>query len=646
MEISIWLRAFVVPAVVLLAGPQAFAQRASENPTASAADAFGTRVGNENIGLYNPNSARGFSPAQAGNERIEGLYFDQQGSLGVRVSRSTTMRIGLAAQSYPFPAPTGIADTSLRIPGKTTIVSPSVQFDRPTGMTLASVDMQTPIIIDRLAMSAGTGFFRSVHDYRGSNLGGNIGALLQWTPKDNVEILPFIVGMKFSDGEAQPLLYPAGAYLPPKYDRSVFFGQDWADRNSHELNFGVVARATLWTNWRLQAGLFRSTQTVAENFLVFYRNVQPNGVANLDILKYPEHRSASTSGEVRASGVFSDGPWRHTVHIATRGRMSDRIFGGGSTVSFGPTVIGQYRPVPEPTYTFGLRDDDKVDQFTPGVSYIGQWANVGEFSVGLQKSFYHRTVGKVGAPTTATTKSQPWLYNGTLAVYPTSSLAFYGSYTRGLEEFGNAPEDVVNRGEPLPAAGTKQIDAGLRYRITSALSLVAGVFEVSKPYFERNLANVYTDVGALTHQGVEISLTGQPFEGLRIVSGVLFLKGRITGLPVDQGLIGNIEPGAPPRTVLLNVQYGASSWHGVTVDADVNVRGTMLANRANTLRVPTQATLSLGMRLPFEVLHAKANLRLQVENVTNTYGWNVSGSSGRYSAGGGREFKSRLIADF
>ena len=646
MRIKLWFWVLVVPMGLLLVSSGARAQRASENPTAAAADAFGTRVGNENIGLYNSNNARGFSPAQAGNERIEGLYFDQQGNLGIRVSRSVTMRIGLAAQSYPFPAPTGISDISLRIPGKSTVVSPALQLDRPTGMTLASVDMQTPLIADKLAMSAGTGFFRSINDYRGSNLGGNIGALFQWTPKDDVEIIPFVVAMMNRDQEQQPLLYTAGAYLPPKYDRSVFFGQDWADRNSHELNFGMVARGTVWTNWRLQAGIFRSTQVIPENHLVFYNKIQPNGIANLDILRYPEHSSASTSGEIRASGIFSDGPWRHTVHIAVRGRLSDRIFGGGNTVSFGPATVGISRPVLEPTYTLGVRDQDKVNQATPGIAYIGQWVNVGEFSVGLQKSFYHRTIGKVGLPTTATTQSQPWLYNGTLAIYATQDISFYGSYTRGLEEFGNAPEDVVNRGEPLPAEGTKQIDAGLRYRITPALSLVAGVFEVSKPYFERNLVNVYTDVGSLSHKGIEVSFTGQPIPGLRIVSGALFLKARISGLPIDQGLIGDISPGTPPRTILFNVQYGAPSWGGITVDADINARGSMVANRANTLRVPALTTLSVGLRFPFEVLHAKANLRMQIENVTNAYGWNVSGSSGRYSANGAREFKTRLVADF
>ena len=101
----------------------ACAQRAADNALAAAQDAFGTTVGNENIGLYSTNNARGFSPTQAGNLRIEGLYFDQQVNLGNRLLRGSTIRIGLSAQSYPFPAPTGIVDYQLRLPGEQFLTS-------------------------------------------------------------------------------------------------------------------------------------------------------------------------------------------------------------------------------------------------------------------------------------------------------------------------------------------------------------------------------------------------------------------------------------------------------------------------------------------------------------------------------------------
>ena len=44
----------------------------------SAGDAFGKTVGTEKIGIYNSDDIRGFYPIEAGNARMEGLYFDQQ----------------------------------------------------------------------------------------------------------------------------------------------------------------------------------------------------------------------------------------------------------------------------------------------------------------------------------------------------------------------------------------------------------------------------------------------------------------------------------------------------------------------------------------------------------------------------------------
>jgi iron complex outermembrane receptor protein len=82
--------------------------RAAENAVRSAGDAFGTSIGRETIGLYNADNVRGFSPTQAGNVRIDGLYFDQVWGLNPRLRRATTIRVGLLALGSPFPAPTGM----------------------------------------------------------------------------------------------------------------------------------------------------------------------------------------------------------------------------------------------------------------------------------------------------------------------------------------------------------------------------------------------------------------------------------------------------------------------------------------------------------------------------------------------------------
>src|SRR5580693_1878902 len=83
------------------------------NVVSSAEDAFGITLGPESLGLYNPGSVRGFSPTLAGNVRIDGLYFDQQGSMFDRLVTDTRIRVGLAAVGFPWPAPSGIVDYSL-----------------------------------------------------------------------------------------------------------------------------------------------------------------------------------------------------------------------------------------------------------------------------------------------------------------------------------------------------------------------------------------------------------------------------------------------------------------------------------------------------------------------------------------------------
>ncbi|MEQ9449146.1 MAG: hypothetical protein RLN70_09620, partial [Rhodospirillaceae bacterium] len=117
----------------------------------SAQDAFGTSIGEESIGLYSSQEARGFSPRDAGNMRIEGLFYDQQGNFGFsnQLIQRTTIRVGLSAQSYPFPAPTGIADIRLRLPGNEIRTSVSAVHG-PYRNYSGQVDLETPVVKGKL----------------------------------------------------------------------------------------------------------------------------------------------------------------------------------------------------------------------------------------------------------------------------------------------------------------------------------------------------------------------------------------------------------------------------------------------------------------------------------------------------------------
>ncbi|MGE4063258.1 MAG: TonB-dependent receptor [Rhodospirillaceae bacterium] len=635
----------VFAACSFLFSASALAQRANENVVASAEDAFGTSIGNESIGLYGAMEARGFSPKEAGNMRIQGLYYDQQGNFGYtnQVASSTSIRVGLSAQSYPFPAPTGIADIRLRLPGQRLVRSFSAHAGPYTSFG-AQADLDIPRGRGNLGAVLSVAAAQKDMDFHSIFYYVDVAGTLYWTPNDLTEVIGFYNRSHAWDGEAPPPIFTAGDFLPPKIDRSFLAGPDFKqDRERIQGNFGVIARNAAIENWILQAGVFRSTNLLNGDFNMLYRNTQRDGSSILSIRSRPSPWSASWSGEVRASGVFPEGPRRHTLHFAARGRAGERLFGGEDTVLHGPATIGVRFSVPKPAFNFGPQSDDQIRHGTVGVSYVGLWNGVGEISGGVQKAVYRRTVDYPAR--SATTRTSPWLYNGTLALSATDDLTFYAGYTRGLEDSGIAPESAANPGEALAASITKQVDGGFRYRIWPGSTLVAGVFEVAKPYFDRDAANLFTSVGALTHRGVEVSLSSEPIEGLKVVAGTVLLQARVSGFTVDQGLIAEVPPGRPGTLIRLNANYGPKAWNGFSLSAQVNYESAHWANRLNTFKIDAATVVDVGARYSFPLYGARATVRLDVQNLTNSYIWQVNSASGHFSPSPARRFILRLAAD-
>jgi len=633
-----------VAAAALLCPVAASAQRAADNAVTSADDAFGTTIGDQTVGLYRPTSARGFSPQQAGNIRIDGLYFDQQQDPSDVFVARTVMRVGLGAQSYPFPAPTGIADVQLRRPGNTADGSVTLAFGPYPKSLRADADYATPLVPGKLGAIFGISAKQQQLHWRNTFEQYGLATLFNWTPRDTVDVVAFGEIQHFTNGNAQPFVFSAGAFTPPKFDRSVFYGQDWGYRHRESRNAGIVTVAALGDGWRLRAGAFRSTNEVDPDHNLFYRNVQRDGTAQVDMYLGRTVFVGSNSGEIRLSRVMIEGERQHTVHFSVKGRESARVFGGGDTITIGPGRVGAITPLPQPTFAPGPRSRDKVKQATPGVSYVGRWANVGEFSVGAQKTFYRRAIAQPNVAV-ARTASAPWLYNATVAAFLSENAALYAGYTRGLEESGVAPESAANRGEALPASLTEQVDAGLRYRLGPQITLIAGVFEVKKPFFERDAANIFTEVGDVSHRGAEVSLSGQIIPGLTAVAGAMFLKARVSGGPAASGIIGDVPVARPNRVVSLALQYGPKEWRGFALTTQVNHEGPVFANRVNTLKLPSLTTMDAGARYNFQIMEKSASLRFMVQNVTNVWQWQVA-SSGSLMPSQARRVSLTVVADY
>ena len=625
------LRSVSVTALLLLSATPAIGQRADENVVKAADDAFGTSVGNEKIGLYSAGDVRGFSPVTAGNIRIEGLSLTEHGGFTSRVVSSSTIRVGLTAQNYPFPAPTGIADYALRSSGNEAVLSPLLYFG-PNRTAGVEVDAQIPILRDRLSLAAGLSYRYEEASPGEDSRTFHGGGVLRWRPSERIEIKSFYSRSAIMDDLDVGNIFTAGPYLPPKFERR-YFGLDWTRTEVRRQFYGALASARLNDAWHVRAGLFRSENHVLLNPVELYRNVRPDGSAQGQVVTTGDQRSASTSGQLRSAYAITEGVRRHVVHLAIRGRETERVYGGADVRDFGPAFIGRRIDLPKPDFAFGPLTRDTVRQVTGGIGYEGRWPGTGELSLGVQKTDYRKNVRIPGRAPLAT-KASPWLYNATLALYLTGRLAAYAGYTRGLEDSGVAPADAVNRNSSPPALRTSQRDAGLRYTILPGFNLVAGVFDVRKPYFNTDPDRIYRQLGTVRHRGVELSLAGQPVTGLSVVAGAVFLDADVSGEAVDLGIIGRKPVGTAARNVRANLDYRLPFLPPVSVDLGI----TSLAGRVASaleyaqlgdrqLRTPARTTFDIGARYRFKLGDAPATLRAQVTNLFNVHGWDVSSNA-------------------
>jgi iron complex outermembrane recepter protein len=618
------------------------AQAQDANPVLSADDAFGLSLGRESIGLYNSGSVRGFSPSAAGNLRIDGLYFDQVWGLSNRVRQSSSIRVGLSAQGFAFPAPTGIVDYALRRPGSEPSVSVSTGMD-DFGSAYFDADGAMPLT-ETLAATVGVSISRTGY-YNGTDGKGYTGGLgLWWRPSHGTELGLFTAYSVASDDESSPVLLPAGAQLPPRRRPFLFEGPSWVDYEGSGANHGLLLRHRVSSVWTLRAGLFRSEQRDRTSYSHLLLDVQSDGRGRRLIVADPPSRVTATSGELRAVATLPGAVWQQQWQLGLSGRSRDRQTGGADSRDFGAAQIGQAFEPQQPAWAFGPQTQDAVRQWTAGASYQLRWQRKLEALLGLQQSHYRKAVARPGSPRVSTDDA-PLLFNLSAAWHLSEALALYAGSTRGLEESGTAPDNASNRRQALPAIRTRQVDGGLRWQLQPQLKLVAGLFEVRKPYLNLDASNTFTELGEVSHRGAELSLSGALSPELQLVAGAVLMKPRVQGEAVRLGRVGPRPVGQAERNLRLNLNWRPSNWGGISTDLGASHSSDMASTRDNLVTIPAITVFDAALRWPLHRAGHKLSARLAVSNLFNRRGFELRGS-GSYAERPGRQASLSLNAEF
>ena len=237
----------------------------------------------------------------------------------------------------------------------------------------------------------------------------------------------------------------------------------------------------------------------------------------------------------------------------------------------------------------------------------------------------------------------------------TPSVMAYISYADSLEQGGTAPtgQGVKNEGTTLDPYRSEQYEIGLKADV-NGMNLGAALFRLKRPFAYVDPDDmVYKEQGDQLNKGLELTASGNLWQGLNVYSGVTFLDPKLKNT-VSEDTSNKRVVGVPKVQSNLLVEYNLPSMPELVYSANLHYTGKRAANNTNSTWAGSYTTLDLGTRYSTRISNVPATLRLVVNNVTNERYWasifpgdtDGSGSSASAFAGTAREVRASVTFDF
>jgi len=192
---------------------------------------------------------------------------------------------------------------------------------------------------------------------------------------------------------------------------------------------------------------------------------------------------------------------------------------------------------------------------------------------------------------------------------------------------------------------TWQVDTGARYAITPKLKIIAGLFELQKPYFNLDTSNIDRELGVQQARGIELSVAGEVTENLNVNIGVLDGVVGITGPNLAAEGVGSVAVGQPRLTYVATANYAMPWWPAASLDVRAVHNGPAPESVDNAVYTRPATILNIGGRYRFTAFGENSTLRLQVQNVLATSVWQQLNTPGVFQWPGPRRVFAYITTD-
>ena len=580
---------------------------------------------------------RGIAVENRTNYRLNGsLPLMNFGQVALENKERVEVLKGATALYYGFTSPAGVVNFVTKRAGSVPVNTVGLALD-DNGSAVATADVARRFGQRQefgVRINAAGGTLGSHLDGVGNGNRGFASAALDWRVNERVRLRADL------EYDKRRVTEQAGVNLPPvvggvialprAVDPRRLIGPDWARFETHARNVQLRADVALNQDWALtlEAG-----------------NAETKRERNLPIFRFDNAASVATgAGRITGNSQFADVD-SDMLRAELAGRFSTGALAHDLTLGVSGTDKGQapvyqsnytipvqnlYDPVPIRNASFGaaptrpttaaLDSRDKGLYLVDRVQ-LGQWQLIG----GVRRVDYQSSQGANRYDVSETTPMAAVIWRAR------DDISLYASMAEGLEEGEAAPAGSANEGTRMAPGVSKQKEIGARWRSGGDGGFLTqlALFDIDRPGYYTNAANVFTADGEQRYRGVELSAQGRLTRRLSWQGSAQVLDPEFRG--IGAAYDGKLPENAARRTASSFLAYDLDAMPGLSLTLGAYYTGRRPVNDLNQAWLGGVTLFSVGGRYATQAFGRRTTWQLNVDNAGDKQYW--AGAGTRLSAG-------------
>jgi iron complex outermembrane receptor protein len=556
---------------------------------------------------------------------------------------------GATALYYGFTSPAGVINFVTKRAGATPVSTVGMMVDQ-NGSVVATADVARRFGEQQqvgVRVNAAGGTLGSYMDDVGNGNRKFVSAALDWRVNSRLLLKADLEydsrRVTEQAGIALPTAVNGVITLPPAVDPKRLIGPDWAKFDAQSKNILLRADYALSDDWALTVETGHA-ETARDRSLAIFRLTNAAAlVTGAGRITGNLQHSVVDSSMLRAelAGTVTTGAVQHELSFGAvrTDKGQDPIYQATYTIPsqnlYNPTPITSYTVSAYPTAptTAALDSRDSGIYAIDRLTFSPQWQAV----AGVRSVKYNSDQGASHYDVSKTTPMAALIYK------LTGDLSFYASGSQGLEEGETAPTGSANVGQRMGPGVSRQKELGARWRMPgSGGTLVqAAVFDITRPGYYTNSANIFTADGEQRYRGLELSAQGKLTRQLSWQSSAQFLdpEFRDIGAAYD----GKLPENASKETGSAFLSYELDSLPGLSFNGGAYYTGRRPVNDLNQAFLGGVTLFAGGGRYVTTVMGKRTTWQANIDNAAGKQYW--AGAGTRLASGAPRLIKLSVKVD-